>query len=150
MLLRKTIILIILLSSGRCLANDSLEVKADSGTVTILLQNAYDKLSRIDSVYLVIDRYDLRGAGVIKQVFYPDRENKVTVNVPSGKYYMNIYCLGIYNKECFDRIITARRRKNRNIFLRLQVSALYKQGLASIPADHFDPSKLAIMHLNGK
>jgi len=24
------------------------------------------------------------------------------------------------------------------------------QGLARIPADHFDPSKLAIMHLHGK
>jgi len=150
MLLRKTIIFLLLLSSGHCFGNDSLTIRKDSGMVTILLQNAYDKLSRIDSVYLVIDRYDLRGAGVIKQVYYPDPENKVSLKVPSGKYYMNIYCLGIYNKECFDRVITAKRKKNRMIFLRLQNSALYLQGLARIPADHFDPSKLAIMHLHGK
>jgi hypothetical protein len=118
----------------------------DTSTVTITLQNASDKLSKIDSVFLIFDRYDLRGAGVIKKVFYPDIENKIQVSLPKGKYYINIYCLGIYNKESFDRVVYAKSNKNHNIFLRLQASALFHQGGAHIPADHFDPSHLAIFN----
>ncbi len=122
----------------------------DSSMVVITLQNASDKLSKIDSVFVIFDRYDLRGAGVIKKVFYPDKENKIRVSLPKGKYYINIYCLGIYNKECFNRIVSAKSNKNHNIFLRLQASALYQLGLARIPADHFDPSHLAILNFGNK
>jgi hypothetical protein len=131
------------MASGHCFAYDSLPSK-DSGTVTISLQNASDKLSQIDSVFIIIDRYDLRGAGVVKQVFYPDMDNRVKIVLPKGKYYMNIYCLGIYNKVAFDRIVSAKANKNRKVFLRLQQAALFQLGLAHMPDDHFDPSHLAI------
>lgn len=117
----------------------------DSSTVIITLQNAHDRLSKIDSVYVIFDRYDLRGAGVIKKIYYPDYDNQIHVGLPKGKYYVNIYCLGIYNKEGFDRIITAKANKKHNILLRLQQSDLYKQGTAGIPPEHFDPTHLAIM-----
>ena len=122
----------------------------DSGTVVITLQNAKDKLSKIDSVFVIFDRYDLRGAGVIKKVFYPDIENKIKVILPKGKYFINIYCLGIYNKESFDRIVSTKSKKEKDIMLRLQASALYKQGMARIPTDHFDPSHLAILNYSKK
>jgi hypothetical protein len=137
------------MAACHCYGNDLLPAK-DSGTVTITLQNASDKLSKIDSVYVIFDRFDLRGAGVIKKVFYPDIDNQIRVILPKGKYYISIYCLGIYNKESFDRVVSARSSKNRNIFLRLQVSALYKQGLARIPSEHFDPSHLAILNYEKK
>ncbi len=149
MLLRKTIFAILLLAAGRGYGNDSIPAK-DTSTVIITLQNAQDKLSKIDSVFVIFDRYDLRGAGVVKGVFYPDTENQIRVSLPKGKYYINIYCLGIYNKECFDRILSAKANKNHNIFLRLQASALYQQGLARIPEDHFDPSHLAIFNFASK
>ena len=149
MLPRKTILAAMLMASCHCYGNDSLSTK-DSGTVTITLQNTSDKLSKIDSVFLIFDRYDLRGAGVIKKVFYPDIDNKIQVSLPMGKYYINIYCLGIYNKEAFDRIVSTKPNKNRNIFLRLQASALFKQGRAQMPADRFDPSHLAILNYEKK
>ena len=142
MLLRTTIPIVLLLASCQCYGNES--TPSDSGTIIIALQNASDKLSKIDSVFVIFDRYDLRGAGVIKQVFYPDLENQIRVCLPKGKYYLNIYCLGIYNKEAFDRIVSAKPRKNQKIFLRLQASALYHQGSARLPLEHFDPSHLAI------
>jgi hypothetical protein len=145
MFLRKAILPVLALVVHQCFGNDSLP-ESESSAVVITLQNASDKLSKIDSVFLIIDRFDLRGAGVIKKVFYPDRENQVRINLPKGKYFINIYCLGIYNKESFERIVTAKPGKDRNIFLRLQASALYKQGLARIPQDRFDPSHLAILH----
>ena len=149
MLLRKTILPALMAASCYCYGNGELPAK-DSGTVVITLQNASDKLSKIDSVFVIFDRYDLRGAGVIKKVFYPDIENKIRVNLPKGKYYISIYCLGIYNKESFDRIISAKSSKERNIFLRLQASALYQQGLARIPGEHFDPAHLAILNFSNK
>jgi hypothetical protein len=149
MLLRKTILPALITATFHCYGNGELPVK-DSGTVVITLQNASDKLSKIDSVFVIFDRFDLRGAGVVKKVFYPDIENKIRVNLPKGKYYISIYCLGIYNKESFDRTISAKSSKERNIFLRLQASALYKQGLAKIPGEHFDPSHLAILNFSNK
>lgn len=149
MLLRKTILASLLVAAGHCYGNDSIPSK-DSSTVTITLQNASDKLSKIDSVYVIFDRFDLRGAGIIKQVFYPDIDNQIHVCLPKGKYYINIYCLGIYNKEGFDRIVSAKPNKNHKIFLRLQESALFQLGLARMPADHFDPSHLAILNFSTK
>ena len=133
------------MASCHCSGYDGLPLK-DSGTVTVSLQNASDKLSKIDSVFIIIDRYDLRGAGVVKQIFYPDIDNRIKIILPKGKYYMNIYCLGIYNKVAFDRVVSAKPNKNRKVFLRLQQSALFQLGLAHLPDDHFDPSHLAIFN----
>ena len=149
MLLSRTILTLITMATFHCYANDSIP-KKDSSTVTITLQNAADKLSKIDSVFVIFDRYDLRGAGVVKQVFYPDFDNKIQVSLPKGKYYINIFCLGIYNKEGFDRIISAKPNKNQKIFLRLQQSALFQLGLARLPDDHFDSSHLAILNYSSK
>lgn len=137
------------MASSHSYANDSIPSK-DSSTVTISLQNASDKLSKIDSVFVIFDRFDLRGAGVVKQVFYPDIDNQIHVSLPRGKYYINIYCLGIYNKEGFDRIVSTKPHKNHKIFLRLQESALFQLGLAHMPDDHFDPSHLAILNFSTK
>jgi hypothetical protein len=147
--LRKTILTLFTMAVYHCYAYDSIP-KKDSGTVTIRLQNAADKLSKIDSVFVIFDRYDLRGAGVVKQVFYPDMDNQIQVSLPKGKYYLNIFCLGIYNKEGFDRIVSAKPNKNHKIFLRLQQSALFQLGRARMPEDHFDPSHLAILNYAGK
>src|SRR5664279_3835442 len=131
MLLRKTILPVLMTAACYCYGNGELPVK-DSSTVIITLQNASDKLSKIDSVFVIFDRYDLRGAGVIKKVFYPDIENRIRVNLPKGKYYISIYCLGIYNKESFDRVVSTKPNKNYKIFLRLQESALFQLGLAHL------------------
>jgi len=115
----------------------------DSTTVIIQLDNCSNQPSYIDSVYLVFDRYDRSGAGVIRQIFYPI-DNVIKVVVPKGKYYVNIVCLGIYNREYFDRIITAKSKKESKILLRLQASALFTPGLVSIPQEKIDFANLSI------
>jgi hypothetical protein len=118
--------------------------KKDSGTVVISLQNAADRQSRIDSVYLIFDRCDRRGAGIIRQVYLPVN-NQVQLLLPGGRYFVNIFCLGIYNKAGFDRIITIKANRTRRIFLRLQASALFTPGIVKIPRQKWDPSHLAIL-----
>lgn len=149
MIQRKILFPILMMAAGHCFGMD-ISPANDSSTITITLQNASDKLSKIDSVFVIFDRYDRRGAGVIKKVFYPDRENQIRLTLQKGKYYISIYCLGIYNKESFDRIMSAKSNKNHHIFLRLQASALYLQGSAKIPADRFDPAHLAILNFRNK
>src|SRR5450432_1965915 len=68
MFLRKTILPLMVMAASHCNGNDTLPSR-DTSTVTITIQNASDKLSKIDSVFLIFDRYDLRGAGVIRKVF---------------------------------------------------------------------------------
>jgi|SRR5450432_2299012 len=142
--LKMTIFPFLVIAASHCFGMNEI-LEKDSSTIIITLQNASDKLSKIDSVFIIFDRYDLRGAGVVKKVFYPDTENQISIGLPKGKYFVNIYCLGLYNKEGFDRIVSAKPNKKHKIFLRLQASALYKQGLPGIPLEHFDPSHLAIM-----
>ena len=145
MFFKGIIFALLTVASGHCYGYDGLPLK-DSGTVTISLQNASDKLSKIDSVFIIFDRYDLRGAGVVRQIFYPDMDNRIKIKLPKGKYYMNIYCLGIYNKVAFGRVVSAKANKNRKVLLRLQQSALFQLGLAHLPDDHFDPAHLAIFN----
>src|SRR5258708_29712914 len=125
MFFRAIISALMVMTYGHCYGYDSLPSK-DSGTVTISIQNAADKLSKIDSVFIIFDRYDLRGAGVIKQVFYPDFDNRIKISLPKGKYYVIIYCLGKYNKVAFDRIVSAKRTKINKAFLRLHQAALFQ------------------------
>ena len=115
----------------------------DSTTIIIKLDNTSHHNLYIDSVYLVFDRYDRRGAGVIKQIFYPV-DNAIKVTVPKGKYYVNIICLGTYNNECFERIVTARSDKEKKLFLKLQESDLFTPGLAFIPEEKIDFSNLSV------
>ncbi len=145
--MRNIILPLLLITVLHSRAYSSRIPKSDSGTVIITLQNASDRKSRIDSIYLIFDRYDKRGAGVIKQVFYPIN-NQVEVTVPKGRYYVNIYCLGIYNKAGFDRILTAKANRKHKIFLRLQASALFTPGMVEIPLEKWDPSHLAILKLH--
>ncbi len=116
----------------------------DSSTLIIQLENVADKQSTIDSVYIIFDRYDRRGAGVIRQVYYPEK-NHIRLVIPKGKYFVNVYCLGIYHHECFDRIVNAHGSKRQKLKLRLETSALYTPGFVNIPQEKIDPSRLSIL-----
>ncbi len=128
---------------------DSVKAKSratvnDSGTMVITLQHAEDVQSRIDSVYLIMDQADLRGAGVVKQIYYPVN-NQVTVTVRKGKYFASIFCLGRYNRASFARELTVKPARAREVKLRLQVVSLYTAGQAQMPKEKWDPAHLAIM-----
>jgi hypothetical protein len=146
LLLRNTILFLCLITALNSFAYPEKIPKTDSGKVIFSLHNASDRQSRIDSVYLIFDRYDRRGAGIIKQVYHPVN-NEVEIKVFKGRYYVSIFCLGIYNKAGFDRVITVRANRQRKIFLRLQASALFTPGMVKIPRENWDPSHLAILKM---
>ena len=115
----------------------------DSTTVVFKLDNRSHHNLNIDSVFLIFDRYDRSGAGVVMQIFYPV-DNIIKVTVPKGKYFVNIVCIGAYCNERFDRIITARSNKEKKLLLNLPEPDLYTPGLAYIPEEKIDFSNLSI------
>lgn len=117
--------------------------KGDSATVTIQLNSVFNKKIDIDSVFVIFDRHDLSGAGVIKQVFYPV-DNKVVIdNVPKGKYYVEVYSLGVY-EQSFNEITTVSKRKSNKLRFRFNASEEYVPGAAVIPSEKSDLSHLNV------
>jgi hypothetical protein len=114
----------------------------DSATVIIKIGNISNPHLTIDSVYLIFDRYDLTGAGVIKKVFYPVN-NELEITVPKGKYYIDLFCLGNYSKH-FDWVIKTKTKKKNKLQLNLDASSFFTPGLVSIPPDKIDFSNLNV------
>src|SRR5690349_24016099 len=86
----------------------------DSVDVTISLKKRFSKNAPVDSVFVFFDRYNHTGAGVIKQVYYP-KDNKIKIpQVPPGKYYIGMFCLGTH-WEYFSEITFVNKRRSNNI-----------------------------------
>ncbi len=115
----------------------------DSTTVEIRLDNISGAYFPVDSIYLVFDKYDRSGAGIVKQICYPVH-NVVKITVPKGKYFINIICLGDNNHEYFDRIINAKANKDTRISIKLHQSDRFMPGLVQIPEEPVDLTNLSV------
>jgi len=124
------------------LASD-IKIPKDSTVVIIQLNKGSAACDKIDSVYLIFDKSDGSGAGIIRQIFYPV-DNEIKISVPKGKYFVNIVCVGEYDREYFDRRIKAKRNKQNKLLLKLREPALFTQGYAYIPEEKIDPANLSI------
>ena len=99
----------------------------------------------IDSVYLIFDRYDLTGAGVVKKSFYPVK-NELQITVPKGKYYIDLFCLGNYCKH-FDWVIKAKPKKKNELQMDLDTSTFFTPGFVTIPPEKIDFENLAVTRI---
>ena len=115
----------------------------DSATVVIRFDNFTNNNEPIDSIYLIFDRYDLTGAGVIKQVYHPVN-NKIELTVPNGKYFINIFCLGLYKDKHFDAIVYARSCKKNELLLKVEPTSFFIPGLVRFPDEKIDFGNLSI------
>jgi hypothetical protein len=120
--------------------NDSAK---DSSIVLVTLDNFSNQNKEIDSVYLIFDKYERNGAGVVKQVFYPVN-NRVAVAVPKGKYYVDVFCLGTFNDSHLNQVVRVRRRKQNKVCVKLKYEAFFTPGFADIPKEKFDFANLSI------
>ena len=111
-----------------------------SFSVTILLKN---KKITVDSVYAIFDRYDLTGAGVVKKVFYPSKNKIVIENVPKGKYYIDVFCIGI-DRQNFTQVSTVSKRRSNKVSIPLKTYETYIPGTAVIPSSRIDFSNLMV------
>lgn len=140
-------------------ANDTPAVKAPNTLLpaknkpivqyTFDLDNKANRNNAVDSVLVILDKYDRSGAGIVTKVFYPNARNQVVVeNLPAGKYYAEIYVLGLYRNH-FSAVISAAKKARKNkARLRLEFKDVYLPGNAHIPAE--DLSLFAFSKLSGK
>lgn len=133
----------LLISSGFLAKSAPQPELRDSATIIILLDNFSNQNELIDSVYLIFDRYDHTGAGIIKQVCHPVN-NALEVTVPKGKYYINVFCLGIYKDKHFDVILNAKSRRKNQLLLKLDPSSFFIPGMVSMPEEKVDFGNLSV------
>jgi hypothetical protein len=71
----------------------------NSGTIIIQLDESNYTNININKLYVVFDKYDRTGAGVIKQQLTIDNGRFVINDVPEGKYFVDIYTAGAYRQH---------------------------------------------------
>lgn len=123
-------------------ANAQRKRTPDSVNVIIRLHSRYAKNPRVDSVLVIFDRFDRTGAGVIKKVYRPINNQINIPQVPEGRYFISIYCLGIH-QEYFNDVTFINKRHSNNLQYKLQRSEEYIPGTFS-PVIDFDFSNLYI------
>jgi hypothetical protein len=88
-------ILLILATAGAVMPLVAQKVhRPDTIPVTIKLDNARNNTFMVDSVLVIFDRYDLRGAGIVKKVYYPVNNMISIEEVPEGRYFIDVFCMG--------------------------------------------------------
>lgn len=113
--------------------------------VIIQLNNSVNNNTPVDSVYIIFDRHNLTEAGAIKKIFYPVNNKVIIEDVPEGKFYITLICLGIYHDSFTEISYVYEKRKNKNKFrFRLQPADTYNASNIYIPEEKIDISNLSI------
>jgi hypothetical protein len=115
----------------------------DSVSLTIHLNNKANSQAQVDSVYLIFDRWDLTGAGLVKKIYYPEKNTIKLEKVPKGRYYIEVICLGNYPGH-FNKEIMAHPRASSRFSFRIKRQEYYLAGTAYIPREQVDFSNLSV------
>jgi hypothetical protein len=118
---------------------------ASEGSIQFKFNNKLVAASQKDSVLIIFDRYDHTGAGVVYQVFYADQDQNISIpEVPAGKYYVTIQCLGLH-RDRLEKVITIKSQKSETVKINLQDSEEYSKGNVIIPVYKTNFANLAIL-----
>jgi hypothetical protein len=115
----------------------------DSVTLTIHLNNRANAHAQVDSVYLIFDKWDLSGAGLVKKIYYPEKNTIKLEKLPKGRYYIEVICLGHYPGR-FNKEIMAHPRGSSRFTFKLRRQEYYSVGNAYIPPQKVDFSNLKV------
>jgi len=113
-----------------------------NGSVTFRLDNSKNNNTPIDSAYIILDRFDLTGAGVVKEKYHVSSNKILLENLPVGKYYADIFIRRFYNQH-FSRIINV-TKKGKTYTFELSEIGFYEAGDVVIPEESNDFSKTSI------
>ncbi len=120
--------------------------RADIVKVTIHLNNRVNGNNPVDSVFIIFDRYNLTEAGTIKNIYHPVNNRVEIENVPEGKFYITVICMGIYHDNFSEVSYVYKNRKNKNIIhFRLQPTEAFNASSINIPGEKIDPANLLVV-----
>jgi hypothetical protein len=113
-------------------------------SVKILLGNHKKCTGLQDAVFVILDKYDRTGAGIVKQKFYVNENNEVVITgVPDGKYLATVQCLGIHS-DYSQHTIRVIKGKQAILKLNLHDSEVFSREDVIIPADQIRLDKLLV------
>src|SRR5688572_24028778 len=136
----KAILLILALAGAALPVIAQKNHRPDTIPVTIKLDNARNNTFMVDSVLVIFDRYDLRGAGIVKKVYYPVNNMISIEEVPEGRYFIDVFCMGA-KKYYFKHQGFIYKGKNKLAF-KLPRAEIFIPGTYD-SEDWFNPNELA-------
>jgi hypothetical protein len=116
-----------------------------NGSVIIKLNNSENNNKPVDSAYIILDRFDLTGAGVVREKYFLIDNNILLENLPVGKYYADIYINGLYS-EHFSRIIKV-TPKGKIYAFKLSEVGFYNANTSLIPKESDDYSRTSVVFM---
>ena len=140
-MLKYSTLLTLLLAA--CLSLPAQKRNRDSVSLTIHINNRANAQAQVDSVFLIFDRWDLTGAGLIKKVYYPEKNTIKLDKLPKGRYYIEVICLGNYPGH-FNKEIMAHPKASSRFSFKLKKQSYYLAGTAYIPPQRIDFSNLTV------
>jgi hypothetical protein len=121
------------------------KVMMNAGAVRFQFNKTITGQDHKDSVLIIFDRFDHTGAGVVYQKFAADDEQGITLpQVPAGKYYVVIQCLGVHHDR-LERVVNIKARKNEKVRIALGDSEEFSKNGVVIPADRFNFADMAVL-----
>lgn len=125
-------------------ANIQSKALVNAGTIRFQFNTITAAVQHKDSVLIIFDRYDRTGAGVVYQVFAADDADGFTIpQVPAGKYYVTIQCLGLHHDR-LERLVTIKSQKSEKVRIQLAPSEEFSKDKVVIPAYRPDFSDLDV------
>ena len=116
-----------------------------AGTVQFQFNNVAPSKMHKDSVLIIFDRYNHTGAGIIYQVYTADDDHCITIpEVPAGKYYVTIQCLGMHHDRV-EKLVSIKSKKNEKVRINLEDSEAFSKDKVVIPAYRPDFANLAVL-----
>ena len=97
----------------------------------------------MEAAYIVLDRYDLTAAGYVIDKFEVSNNKVVLADLPTGKYYADIYTKGIY-KQHFTKVITV-SKKGKSYAFKLEEAEMYTPETVIIPSESNDFSQTSVV-----
>src|SRR5215831_18089250 len=109
------------------------------GRVVFKLDNSKNNNEPVEIAYVILDKYDLTGAGFVKKKIDVADNKIVLENLPLGKYYADIYTKGFYQQHFYTVIKVT--QKGKNYIFKLDEIGFYIPGAVVIPRESDDYSK---------
>jgi hypothetical protein len=117
----------------------------NAGAVRFQFNTIISSHDYTDSVLVIFDRYDHTGAGVIYQMYAADSLQGIDItNVPAGKYYVTIQCVGVHHDR-MEKVITVKSRKNEKVRIKLDDTEVFSKDGVVIPAFRPDFADMAVL-----
>ncbi|HXB91991.1 MAG TPA: hypothetical protein VNU72_06870 [Puia sp.] len=125
-------------------ANIQSKALVNAGTVRFQFNAISAAPEHKDSVLIIFDRCDRTGAGVVYQVFAADDAAGITIpEVPAGKYFVTIQCLGLHHDR-LEKTVLIKSKKSEKVHIALETSEEFSKDKVVIPVYRPDFSDMAV------